>query len=99
MQTKFSTIDFTERTVDLLDFSAILLVMVSSIGKIKSSMKLYTMKIQTIRMTDVEILDITSRISIQIHIKEFTESNSKNTHKVKNNIKNDSSKNIKVNFK
>ncbi len=32
-------------------------------------------------------------------IKEFTESNSKNTHKIKNNIKNDSSKNIKVNFK
>ena len=67
MQAKFSTIDFTERTVDLLDFSATLLLIVSSIGKIKSSIKLYTTKIQIIRITHVEILDITRRIAIQIH--------------------------------
>ena len=67
MQAKFSTIDFTERMVDLLDFSATLLLKVSSIGKIKSSIKLYTTKIQIIRITHVEILDITRRIAIQIH--------------------------------
>jgi len=67
MQARFSTIDFTERTVDLLDFSATLLLIVSSIGKIKSSIKLYTTKIQIIRITHVEILDITRRIAIQIH--------------------------------
>jgi hypothetical protein len=67
MQAKFSTIDFTERIVDLLDFSATLLLIVSSIGKIKSSIKLYTTKIQIIRITHVEILDITRRIAIQIH--------------------------------
>ena len=67
MQAKFSTIDFTERIVDLLDFSATLLDSVSSIGKIKSSMKLYTTNIQIIRITHVEMLDITRRIAIHIH--------------------------------
>ncbi len=53
--------------VDLLDFSAILLVIVSSIGKIKSSIKLYTTKIQIIRVMEVEMLDITSKSAIQTH--------------------------------
>ena len=67
MQAKFSTIDFTDKTVDLFDFSAILFITVSSIGKIKSSIKLYTTKIQIIRITDVEILDITSKTAIHTH--------------------------------
>ena len=67
MQAKFSTIDLTERIVDLLDFSATLLLIVLSIGKIKSSIKLYITKIQIIRIAHVETLDITRRIAIHIH--------------------------------
>ena len=65
-QAKFSTIDFTDRIVDLLDFSAILFVVVASIGKMKSSIKLYITKIPIIKTTDVEILDIRSKMAIQI---------------------------------
>jgi hypothetical protein len=50
-----------------LDFSATLLLIVSSIGKIKSSIKLYTTKIQIIKIAHVEILDTMSRIAIQTH--------------------------------
>ena len=59
--------DFAESIVDLLDFSATLLVIVSSIGKIKSSMKLYTTKIQIIKITYLEMLDIISKIDIHTH--------------------------------
>lgn len=59
--------DFAERIVDLLDFSATLLVIVSSIGKIKSSIKLYTTKIQIIKITYLEMLDIISKIDIHTH--------------------------------
>ena len=67
MHAKFSTIDLVDNIVDLWDFSATLFVIVSSIGKIKSSMKLYITKIQIIKITDEVVLDITSKIAIQIH--------------------------------
>lgn len=66
MQARFSTIDFIDKIVDFFDFSVTLLVRVESIGRIKSSIKLYITNIEIIRITDVDKAETKSNTAIHI---------------------------------
>lgn len=57
IELRLSTIDFIESNVDLFVLSKVLLVIVSSIGKIKSSIKLYITNKLTIKITGSETLE------------------------------------------
>jgi hypothetical protein len=71
IELRLSTIDFIESNVDLFFLSKVLLVIVSSIGKMKSSMKLYTTNRLTIKITDTEILENKRRVANPKHTQKI----------------------------
>lgn len=67
IELRLSTIDLIESNVDLFCLSNVLLVIVSSIGKRKSSIKLYITNKLTIKITGSEIRENKRRVAKPKH--------------------------------